>query len=354
MKKTFIALIIISTMLISIVVVMQVNFGKANPVGGYFPHDPHTIIRVLSPENFTYCFAKSISFEFSLNLSLWYPDYLSKYNPSYSCFVYPIQYFLDGKFAGEILENITEKFRNFSVIIEGLANGTHSLEVNVTTNGVYWHQIGVINGAPSMDLSSAPVLDSSGLIYFSADNLHLPPIISKISLENNSYYSVKIPLRFNVDEPTSQISYSLDNEANVTIDGNTTLAGFAEGLHSLVIYACDTIGNMGKSKTVFFTIVPQPTVPPSPSHLPSPTASVAPSNSPTQQPTPTPTIAPSPIPSFTPSPSPTQQPTSKPTQSAKPTIAPFIEDTNYVPALLLPVLSIVAVAGVLVYFKKRK
>jgi len=64
------------------------------------------------------------------------------------------------------------------------------------------------------------------------------------------------------------MGYSLDNKANATFLGNTTLENLTEGLHSLVIYANDTVGNMGKSDTVSFNVNTQP------------------SSSPTQQPTP--------------------------------------------------------------------
>ena len=63
-----------------------------------------------------------------------------------------------------------------------------------------------------------------------------------------------IPLTFTVNETTSWIGYSLDGQANVTITGNTNLAGLSLGPHSVVVYANDTAGNMGSSETVHFEV----------------------------------------------------------------------------------------------------
>jgi len=46
----------------------------------------------------------------------------------------------------------------------------------------------------------------------------------------------------------------LDNQANVTITGDTTLSGLSEGSHSLIVYANDTVGNTGTSETIHFSI----------------------------------------------------------------------------------------------------
>jgi hypothetical protein len=45
----------------------------------------------------------------------------------------------------------------------------------------------------------------------------------------------------------------------VTTDGNTTLSGLADGVHSVLVYANDTSGNMGSSDIVYFSV---DTIPP--------------------------------------------------------------------------------------------
>lgn len=81
-----------------------------------------------------------------------------------------------------------------------------------------------------------------------------PPTITILSPENMTYSTESVPLVFTVNEPISWIGYSLDNQANVTIMGNTTLNNLSEGLHQIIVYANDTYGNMGASQTVYFTV----------------------------------------------------------------------------------------------------
>jgi hypothetical protein len=57
-----------------------------------------------------------------------------------------------------------------------------------------------------------------------------------------------------VNEPVSKISYVLDGQENVTVAGNTTLIGLAYGMHNLTVYTTDAYGNTGTSETITFTI----------------------------------------------------------------------------------------------------
>ncbi|MCJ7632509.1 hypothetical protein MUP77_08985 [Candidatus Bathyarchaeota archaeon] len=81
-----------------------------------------------------------------------------------------------------------------------------------------------------------------------------PPSISILSIENKTYFTAEVPLNFAVSEPTSGITYCLDNMSNVTIAGNSTLTGLSNGSHDLTAYAWDTAGNIGASGTIKFTI----------------------------------------------------------------------------------------------------
>ena len=81
-----------------------------------------------------------------------------------------------------------------------------------------------------------------------------PPIITITSPVSGTTYSTdSVNLNYSVNEPTTWQGYSLDGAANITLHGNTTLTGFADGLHILTVYANDTSGNMNSS-TVCFTI----------------------------------------------------------------------------------------------------
>jgi hypothetical protein len=85
-----------------------------------------------------------------------------------------------------------------------------------------------------------------------------PIQIDFFSLENKTYSSTSIPLDFVVDRLTSWMGFSLDNQLNMTVYGNTTLTDLSIGSHNLVVYANDTYGNMGVSETLFFTVAEPP------------------------------------------------------------------------------------------------
>lgn len=78
-----------------------------------------------------------------------------------------------------------------------------------------------------------------------------PPSISILSPQNTTYYSANIPLTFTLNETASWIGYSLDGQQNVTVTGNRTLL-VGEGTHSIIVYANNTVGNMGSSSIVYF------------------------------------------------------------------------------------------------------
>jgi len=80
------------------------------------------------------------------------------------------------------------------------------------------------------------------------------PTITVLQPENVFYPSNSIPLNFAVDRPTSWIGYSLDGATNVTINSNVTLANLSDGFHFLVMYANDTLDNMGSSAIIYFSV----------------------------------------------------------------------------------------------------
>jgi hypothetical protein len=50
------------------------------------------------------------------------------------------------------------------------------------------------------------------------------------------------------------MGYSLDNHPNITLTSEPTLSGLSQGAHNVTIYANDSLGNMGSSNTVFFSV----------------------------------------------------------------------------------------------------
>jgi parallel beta-helix repeat protein len=85
------------------------------------------------------------------------------------------------------------------------------------------------------------------------------PTILILHPENNTYNMDDVPLTFTLSEPASWIGYSLDDSANETISGNTTITVPNEGQHNITVYANDSASNMGSSSTVYFSV---DTIPP--------------------------------------------------------------------------------------------
>ncbi len=80
-----------------------------------------------------------------------------------------------------------------------------------------------------------------------------PPIITIFSPQKQTYNSGNVPLTINVNETPADLCYCLDNQANVTLTGNTTLTGLSNGQHTVTVYAKDKTGNWGTTNT-FFTV----------------------------------------------------------------------------------------------------
>jgi hypothetical protein len=122
-----------------------------------------------------------------------------------------------------------------TVLLE-LSEGTHNITVQVEGTGYFPETSQIIEQAT---------------IHFTTDIR--PPMISGLSVENKTYNQLDLPLHFEVNEPTSWMGYSLDNGANVTLLGNTTLT-LKEGVHTITLHANDTAGNMASSETIYFTV----------------------------------------------------------------------------------------------------
>ncbi len=89
-----------------------------------------------------------------------------------------------------------------------------------------------------------------------------PPITTIASPTNDTTYNTNsVDLNWTVDESVNWCAYSLDDGVNNTdIDGpqNTTLTNLSEGKHNITIYCNDTLGNMGQSDYVYFTVDTSP------------------------------------------------------------------------------------------------
>ena len=142
----------------------------------------------------------------------------------------------------------------FSANLTGVPEGVQSVEV-----------VAVLQGSTGAGRSEAAMtiyygtyeLRSSLRVNFKVES------VSILSPQNKTYNSSDIPLLFDVHNSVTQMSYSLDENKKVPVDGNTTLYRLPNGNHSLTIYGTDGNGNTAVSKTLLFTVdAPEP-VPPS-------------------------------------------------------------------------------------------
>ena len=159
------------------------------------------------------------------------------------------------------------KFTRFSKTLNltGIPEGTHSVVVHARERGAY-ERYRYVSGFVTKVYVTNFVIDGSSSVVFTVDLK--PPTISVMSVKNKTYTTAHVPLNFTVNEPVSQITYSLDGQKNVTIAGNTTLTNLSYGEHNVTVYATDAAGNTGTSETIFFTIVePEPEIEPFPTIL---------------------------------------------------------------------------------------
>lgn len=76
------------------------------------------------------------------------------------------------------------------------------------------------------------------------------PEISVISPSNGTYRLNTLPLVFTINKP-AWLSYSLDNQPNITIVKNSVLINLSIGVHNITVYANDALGNKFSSKVIF-------------------------------------------------------------------------------------------------------
>jgi hypothetical protein len=218
----------------------SVSLARANPYSIMVYKSP-PIVSIQSPQNST---AFNVN-NFLLNFTVTKPEGWLIYGGfSARQVLISFDYELDEAHSNKTyVENDLSTPTSYSLQVTNLTEGEHSLKVYAYAFGWtielhgFWETAEIING-------------SSNPLMFSVDTK--PPQISILPIVFND--TTKIPLDFSLDEPTSQISYSLDNQPVVLVTGNTTLSNLASGTHNVTVYATDLVGNNANSQTEFFTI----------------------------------------------------------------------------------------------------
>lgn len=137
--------------------------------------------------------------------------------------------------------------------------GRYGISISVTDSkgeGEYqsFQPIGIV-----VTVQSTPVSQSMPSPPPNPSPTPSPPNITSLSAQDKTYKESNVPLDFTLSQPAQWIGYSLDGQANITIDGNTTLTGLQNGQHTVTIYANNTYGNPAVPQTITFIIkVPIP------------------------------------------------------------------------------------------------
>ncbi len=267
-KKTAIETITIIALLLSLFGTKYVEVAEANPI-----HFPKPLVNFYSPINkteTTYYTSSSVLLNFTVGL------FAYNYQPGYEMVDW-LNYSIDGQAAIPIEVSYPNQLpppeprlnvAAWNGTLPRLGKGLHSIVVQgrtYFTNQVF-HE------------------DILGTTYFYViENDSCAPTITNLSIQNKTYSTPNLHLTFSLNEDPqlglSWLGYCLDCKTNYTLPGNITLTNLSEGNHSLIIYANDSLGDMGKSDTVFFTIaLPTPLPTPEPTIEPTQTSSPIPSS----------------------------------------------------------------------------
>lgn len=116
-----------------------------------------------------------------------------------------------------------------------------------------WARVGFATAYATVFVEGKLVDGETTQFYIGPEDL-TPPVINLLSPENVTYRLDSVPVVFTVDERSYWMGYSVNNQENVTLEGNSTLTGLVNGQYNIIVYANDTSGNMGFSQ-VYFTIL---------------------------------------------------------------------------------------------------
>ena len=237
-KKTLLTATTVLALVMSMVLVQEVKVAEAETLGPVkLPQNNNSHITISSPQNTTY-YENSVLVEFTVKA------FYSVEDVGYSLDDGPVERITDLKF---IKSEDTPGVYLFKTVyylgrfyLKNLQDGNHSITIY---EGVQYSMRTHGNGYEVHQYSS---------VNFTVDSA--PPTLANLSIENRTYNQTDLPLSFAVDKEVSWVGYSLDDHANVTLSGNTTLSGLSDGVHSIVVYANDTAGNMGKSTLILFSV----------------------------------------------------------------------------------------------------
>ena len=124
----------------------------------------------------------------------------------------------------------------------------------VSTDGTY-DPLEINNWFTTKTVDDVAVVYYDGVAVLTVFSENMPSEPLKLlSPENKTYNTPDVPLEYVTNQIFYVVAYSLDEQANQTIIGNSVLNELTEGPHSIAIYLEGTSGNITASREVCFTI----------------------------------------------------------------------------------------------------
>ncbi len=248
----------VSIALIIFTLLMVLEIQSINPVRSQYieteispPKGINAYVEIYSPENYTFTSVNHILLNVTAGIG--------QSNVSYDRLSFSVAYQTDWRTNATILysENFPYHYKNSAssiVTFSNLTEGNHTLVcyVNIfgqmTTPAVY----------PIAGLVQRFTFTNSSLVSFVVDTV--APLITNVSLANQTFVSSNVTSSFKVSEPVVKLSYSLDNQGNVSFNGGQlNFIDLSNGRHNVTIFAVDSAGNIGKSELLqFYVKLPAP------------------------------------------------------------------------------------------------
>jgi len=139
-----------------------------------------------------------------------------------------------------------------SLKINDIPEGYHSITIQVST----WHysKLEKIEDPlePYIQYTELVMATKTCKVFFTIDNT--PPTVVFLTKNNTNFYAYPITIEIFHDEPTAQLSYSINGQEKQTLDGNITLSDLPNGLHTITVDLTDAAGNSVASTTLVFTV----------------------------------------------------------------------------------------------------
>jgi hypothetical protein len=233
----------------AILVIAQMNLVKADPyvLNGFVPPDSLTKppnVQVYSPQNGSVINSNNVSLAFHVTK----PD-SPKASQTVLTYIYyeadwlKVKTFLYNYETPEIIDGkiidpgYIEKY-DYSYNFSNVPDGNHSIVIHA--DGMGWYP-------PSDGLHyNGFLINGSHTLLFAVDSN--PP---KMSISIDNFTETEQILNINLNKIIDNLFYSLDGQNNVTINGNITFSGLANGKHNVTVYAQDEFGLMDKADTAF-------------------------------------------------------------------------------------------------------